>query len=107
MPLSELTASKLASMAKSALKASGAVEVVKHASKVHTAKGDNYCGEVCAVDMEVKVEGEANAKEMHWIVKTLPVTQIIPVPVIRAMKMEEKEAAMYTEVSINIDILDH
>lgn len=98
MPLAQLTESKLKEMAVAHFKTKN-VDIIKHNVKLATAKGDNYCGDVCAVDMVVKVDN-GEEEELHWIVKTLPGEPLFPLHVIKARRLEEKEIFVYTEVII-------
>ena len=102
MPASELTKAKLAEMAKSAMKATGPVEVLDNSVKIMDTKGEGFCGQICFVDMVAKAEGSKDEKKFNWIVKTGPDGDklVFPLETIRIMKMEEAEIMMYSQVCL-------
>ncbi len=96
MPASELTQAKLTEMVRQAT-SDGQAEVTRQNVELAVAKGENYSGEVCRVDMDVK-RGNGQTETMNWVVKTIAETPFFPKPMIRGMHMEDKEIAIYRTV---------
>ncbi len=98
MPASELTQEKLTSMVKEAFRTSDA-ELLRFEVKPATGKGEGFVGDVCAVDMTVKFGDEGGEeRRLQWIVKTRSEQPLFPKEACRAMRMEEKETALYSTV---------
>ncbi len=97
MPASDLTPTKLAAMVKIAFNARE-VDLIRSEVIPATSTGENFVGDVCAVDMTVRFDGETEEKPLHWIVKTRSESPIFPVEVMRQLRSEETETTMYSEV---------
>ena len=70
------------------------VKITKFTDKSGTEPGQNYSGDLTAVDITALVDGQEVT--FHWIVKTPPVKEGRHI-IQRLVKQEEKEVKMYNE----------